>query len=242
MKTGIIVDSVSVAYGKNYGNVFNNLNIRICKGELVAVVGKSGIGKTTLIKLLSGLVQYSGSIKFDEQELKDFSTIDEKNIIGYLPQDVLLLPGSIAENISGLRKPDSEQVVKVAKLVGIHDFILKFPAGYDTQLTGGVQNLSGGERQRIGLARAVYNNPACLFLDEPNSALDHSGELALQHALKYSKEKGTIIVIVTHRRSVLSYADKILDLSDQNPIQLIQREDYIKQFKSKEEFDKKFTF
>ena len=242
MNYGINVESVSVSYNESSPKILDNLGFTVKQGELVAVIGKSGVGKTTLIKLLSGLINYDGSIKFDDKELRSFSPIDSQNLIGYLPQDVLLIPGSIAENISGQRDPDSEQVVRVAKLVGIHEFILKFPTGYDTPLTGGIQNLSGGERQRLGLARAVYNNPACLFLDEPNSALDHSGELALQHALKYSKERGAIIIIVTHRRSVLGYADKILELSPQNPLQLVSKDDFLKKFKSKDDFDKKFTY
>ena len=149
-----------------------------------------------------------------------------------------MIPGSVAENISGLRSPDSQRVVAVAKLAGIHDFILKFPQGYDTNLIGGNQNLSGGERQRLGLARSIYNNPACIFLDEPNSALDHSGELALKNVVTHCKNEGKLVVIVTHRRSVLAYSDKIVDLSDKNKVGLIGRDEYISRFSSKDEFDK----
>ena len=163
--------------------------------------------------------------------------------LGYLPQDVLLLPGSVAENIAGLRDPDSKRVVEVAKLVGIHDFILKFPSGYDTLLAGGHQNLSGGERQRLGLARAIYHEPAGLFLDEPNSALDQSGELALKKVIEQCRNDGMLILLVTHRRSVLSYSDKILELSDEEGrgLKLFSRDEYAGNFTSKDDFDRKFT-
>ena len=153
-----------------------------------------------------------------------------------------MLPGTVAENISGSRKPDSEQVVSVAKLAGIHDVILRFPLGYDSLLTGGYRDISGGERQRIGLARAIYNNPACLFLDEPNSALDNTGEIALKNVINHCKNKGMLVVVVTHRRSVLSYSDNILDLSDGKEAVMFQRDDYLNKFASQKDFDQKFNF
>jgi ABC-type protease/lipase transport system fused ATPase/permease subunit len=132
-------------------------------------------------------------------------------------------------------------VVKVAKIAGIHEFILKFPGGYDSILTGGYQNLSGGERQRLGLARAIYHDPACLLLDEPNSALDPSGELALKNVIDHCRNSGTLTLVVTHRRSVLAYSDKILDLSNPKSIIFTHREEYLKRFNSKEDFDRRFT-
>ena len=105
-------------------------------------------------------------------------------------------------------------------MAGIHDFILKFPRGYDSILAGGYRNISGGERQRIGLARAIYNNPACLLLDEPNSALDNPGEIALKNVINYCKNRGVIVIVVTHRRSVLDYSDNVIDLSDSKGSQM----------------------
>ena len=150
--------------------------------------------------MLSGLVPYSGKVGFDDLQLKEVSGEDAYNLIGYLPQDVLMLPGSIAENISSFREPNSERIIEVSRLAGIHDFILKFPEGYDTFLAG-CQNLSGGERQReLDWPRAIYNNPACLFLDEPNSALDNSGEMALRNVINYCKNEGKLVIVVSHRR------------------------------------------
>ena len=233
---------VNVCYSENGPKVLSNLNLLFESGNVITVVGKSGAGKTTLIKLLSGLVRYEGEVRFDNSELRELSSDDSYNLIGYLPQDVLMLPGSIAENISSFRKPNSDRIIEVAKLAGIHDFILKFPEGYDTGIAGGYQNLSGGERQRIGLARAIYNNPACLFLDEPNSALDNSGEAALRNVINYCKNEGKLIVVVSHRRSVLDYSDKILEFPEDKDIRLSDRDEFLRSFSSKQDFDNKFNY
>lgn len=238
---GIQLKNVAVLYENGEKRVFDDLNIYLEKGQLVSVVGKSGVGKTTFIKLLAGLTHYEGTILFDDNSMEDILSIDTQRFIGYLPQDVLMNPGTVAENIAGLQEPESEQVVKVAKIAGIHEFILKFPGGYDSILTGGYQNLSGGERQRLGLARAIYHDPACLLLDEPNSALDPSGELALKNVIDHCRNSGTLTLVVTHRRSVLAYSDKILDLSNPKSIIFTHREEYLKRFNSKEDFDRRFT-
>ena len=127
-------------------------------------------------------------------------------------------------------------------MVGIHDFILKAPGGYDSVLAGGYQNLSGGERQRIGLARAIYNNPACVFLDEPNSALDHSGELALKNVINHCKSHGKLVIVVSHRRSVLTYSDKVIDFSDPIDLRSLDREKFLTNIGSQKNFDDKFNF
>ena len=241
LSKGIHLKNVAVLYEDGKKRVFDDLNITLEKGKLVSVVGKSGVGKTTFIKLLAGLTQYEGAILFDDISMEEILATNPHRFIGYLPQDVLMNPGSVAENIAGLRELESEQVVKVAKIAGIHEFILKFPGGYDSPLKGGYQNLSGGERQRLGLARAIYHDPACLLLDEPNSALDPSGELALKNVIDNCRNNGTLILVVTHRRSVLGYSDKILDLSNPKSIIFSDREEYLKRFTSKEEFDKRFT-
>ena len=238
---GIQLKNVAVLYENGRKRVFDDLNINLEKGQLVSVVGKSGVGKTTFIKLLAGLTQYDGTILFDDISMEEILYSNPQRFIGYLPQDVLMNPGTVAENIAGLREPESKQVVKVAKIAGIHEFILKFPGGYDSILTGGYQNLSGGERQRLGLARAIYHDPACLLLDEPNSALDPSGELALKNVIDHCRNSGTLILVVTHRRSVLAYSDKILDLSNPKSIIFSNRDEYLKRFNSKEDFDRRFT-
>ena len=238
----LVLTNVCVSYGENEKKVLNNINFELFAGQLTTVVGNSGTGKTTFMKLLSGLVRYEGMVKFDKIELRDVSGEMLYDLIGYLPQDVLMLPGTIAENISNFRTTDSKRVIEVAKLVGIHDFILKAPGGYDSVLAGGYQNLSGGERQRIGLARAIYNNPACVFLDEPNSALDHSGELALKNVINHCKSEGKLVIVVSHRRSVLTYSDKVIDFSDPVNLRPLDREKFLTNIGSQKNFDDKFNF
>jgi ATP-binding cassette subfamily C exporter for protease/lipase len=131
-----------------------------------------------------------------------------------LPQDIQLFSGTVAENIARLEEVDSEKVIEAARLTGAHNMILSFPRGYDTDIGERGMNLSGGQRQRIGLARAFYGEPAFVVLDEPNSNLDDQGEKALILALQSFKQKGKSILVVSHRPSVLSVADKVLVVRD----------------------------
>jgi len=134
--------------------------------------------------------------------------------VGYLPQDVELFEGTVAENIARFGSVDAEKVRSAALSSGIHDLILKMPQGYDTQIGAGGGSLSGGQRQRLGLARALYGDPAFLVLDEPNSNLDESGEMALASAVKDLKARGKTVVLITHRRNIVNLADRLLVLRD----------------------------
>jgi ATP-binding cassette subfamily C protein EexD len=134
--------------------------------------------------------------------------------VGYLPQDIELFDGSISENICRFGKTDSEKIIAAAQLAGVHEMILKLPEGYDTVIGGTGGMLSGGQRQLIGLARAVYDSPRLLVLDEPNSNLDEQGEQTLAQALKRIKSKGCSIVVITHRNSILQVVDNLLILKE----------------------------
>ncbi len=197
-------------------HIVKGVSFGIEPGEVLAIVGPSGSGKTTLAKLLVGAWQPQvGTVRIDNANLADWNKDELGKYIGYLPQDVELFGGTIRENIGRMDKEaDAEEVVRAAQLAGVHDMILQLPKGYDTEIGFDGSTLSGGQRQRIGLARAFFGNPKLLVLDEPNANLDSFGELALSNAISRAKETQITTVIISHRTSILSLADKILAMKD----------------------------
>lgn len=194
--------------------VLRNLSFTIPAGETVAVVGPSAAGKSSLARLLVGVWQpVAGQVRLDGADLRHWDPIQLGNHMGYLPQDVELFSGTIAENISRFNDGDEELVIEAAKLAGVHDMIQGLSGGYNTQIGDGGHALSGGQRQRIGLARALYGNPALVVLDEPNASLDQDGEQALVEAIQKTRSKRRTIVLVTHKANILAVADKILVLN-----------------------------
>jgi ABC-type protease/lipase transport system fused ATPase/permease subunit len=168
-----------------------------------------------LARLLVGVWPcFSGKVRLDGVDIASWDKTEAGPWLGYLPQDVELLEGSIAENIARFAAVDADKVVKAARIAGVHEMILRFPQGYDTKIGPGGGFLSGGQRQRIALARAVYGDPVLVVLDEPNSNLDEAGEAALVKAVMELKAAGSTIVVISHRHSVLSVMDKLLLLRD----------------------------
>jgi ATP-binding cassette, subfamily C, bacterial exporter for protease/lipase len=181
----------------------------------VVVLGPSGSGKSTLARCMVGIwPDVQGEVLLDGEPLSGWTREALGPHIGYLPQDVELFDGTIADNIARMAKPDPAKVIAAARGTGLHDAILRLPKGYDTPIgeAGGV--LSGGQRQRLALARALYGDPALLVLDEPNSNLDDAGELALSQAIQELRRQGRTLVLVTHRLPVLQLADRVLVLRD----------------------------
>jgi ATP-binding cassette subfamily C exporter for protease/lipase len=180
-------------------------------GEVVAVIGPSASGKTTLAKLLVGLwPSISGKVRLDGADVHSWDKAELGPYLGYLPQGVELLDGTLAENIARFGDVDMVQVEAAARLVGLHDLIMSMPQGYNSPIGRDGTMLSGGQRQRVGLARALYAKPVFVVLDEPNSSLDEAGDAALAGAIAALKQLGTTFVVMTHRSSILSVADKIL--------------------------------
>lgn len=195
--------------------ILKNLSFDVAPGTVVAVLGPSGSGKSTLARVMMGIwPQWSGAVLLDGLPIQGWSRLDLGPHLGYLPQDVELFEGSIAENIARLGEVDAAKVIKAARSAGMHEMILRFPKGYDTLIGEAGQLLSGGQRQRIGLARALYGDPALIVLDEPNANLDEAGEAALLRTLRALKAKGQTVFLVTHRQGAVAVADRIMVLSD----------------------------
>ena len=195
--------------------VVSGVSFSLKRGEFLGVVGPSASGKSTLARALLGVWPiYAGKVRLDGADMARWNREQLGPYIGYLPQDIELFDGTIAENICRFRQPDPEQIVDAAKTAGVHEMILRLPKGYDTVIGGAGGMLSGGQRQRIGLARAVYGQPKLLVLDEPNSNLDDKGEKELVDALGRIKTDGCAVIIITHRTMVLQCVDKILVMKE----------------------------
>lgn len=190
------------------------VSFEVAPGEAVGVIGSSGAGKSTLAKAITGVWRPAGGkVRLDGASLDQYDPTVLGKYIGYLPQRVELFDGSIAENISRLEKgADAEKIVAAAKKADAHDLIVRLPEGYDTQVSAHGGRLSGGQIQRIGLARAMYDDPVILVLDEPNSNLDNEGSKALNLAIRNMKQQGRSVLIMAHRPAAIQECDKLLVL------------------------------
>jgi len=191
-----------------------SINFNVEPGQAVGVIGPSGAGKTTLARTLTGVWPPAGGyVRLDGAALDHYGAEVLGRHIGYLPQRVQLFDGTIAENIARLSpQPDDAKVIEAAKKAAAHEMILELPKGYDTQVSAGQIRLSGGQMQRIGLARALYDNPVILVLDEPNSNLDNVGSQALNHAIRSMKADGRSVLIMAHRPAAIQECDTLLVL------------------------------
>ncbi|WP_282607710.1 type I secretion system permease/ATPase [Pelagibius sp. Alg239-R121] len=198
------------------GNVLilSNISFHLNAGEALAVIGPSASGKSTLARLLVGAWPPDhGHVRLDSADLWQWDREQLGHYIGYLPQDVELFNGTVQENISRFsEEADDSSVVAAAMNAGAHEMILGLPDGYNTMVGTGGRLLSGGQRQRIALARALFGDPALVVLDEPNASLDAVGEEALSQTIKRMKERGQTVVVIAHRPSAVTQADKVLVL------------------------------
>ncbi|MCB8839386.1 type I secretion system permease/ATPase [Aurantimonas sp. VKM B-3413] len=185
-------------------------------GESIAIIGPSGAGKSTLLRLMVGaLAPASGTIRLDGADLRQWDRLQLGRHIGYVPQSVDFLPGTVADNIARFDpERDDAEVVAAARQAGIHELILRFPQGYNTPLGRGAFAPSGGQKQLLAVARAFYRNPKLLFFDEPNSNLDQQGDHLLMQAIGQARKRGATVVLVTQRPSLLQVADKVLVMRD----------------------------
>ncbi|MCK0505604.1 type I secretion system permease/ATPase [Aromatoleum anaerobium] len=192
-------------------NVINGVSFQLERGQVLGITGPSGAGKSSLVRLLVGVwAPKSGTVRLDGVAISDWRREEVGPYLGYLPQDIELFPGTVADNIARFGKVDAEQVVDAARRVGAHQMILELPAGYDTIIGPNGANLSGGQRQRIGLARALYGLPALIVLDEPTSNLDAEGEAIVRQALDELRSAGHTVIVIAHRPTLLGGTELLM--------------------------------
>ena len=211
----IAVESATAIPPNSKVPVIKSLSFALDAGEVLGVIGPSGSGKSTLARLLVGVwPAASGKVRLDGADVYLWNKDELGPYIGYLPQDIELFAGTVSENIARFGEINADKVILAAQRAGVHEMILNMPDGYDTMLGESGAGLSGGQKQRIGLARAMYDDPSLIVLDEPNSNLDEVGEQALLNALIDLRKRGKTIVLITHRTSIIGVTTKLLLLQD----------------------------
>jgi len=195
--------------------VVRGVNFQLAAGEALGIVGPSASGKSTLARALLGIwPAAAGKVRLDGADIAAWDRAELGPHVGYLPQDIELFDGTVSENICRFGEQNADKIVAAAQLAGVHELVLRLPEGYDTTIGSSGGALSGGQRQRIGLARAIYDNPQLVVLDEPNSNLDDQGEAELVEALQRIKANGATIIVITHRMMVLRCVDKMLVMKE----------------------------
>lgn len=211
----VLVENVGAVAPQGNKVILEGLNFALAPGEVLGVVGPSASGKSVLARMLVGIWPAAGNcVRLDGADVYKWNKLELGKHLGYLPQDIELFEGTVAENIARFSEVDAEAVVVAAQRAGIHEMILRMAEGYQTRVGEGGSFLSGGQRQRVALARAIYKNPKLIVLDEPNSNLDEVGESALTRTILDLKASGSTVVVVSHRTGAIAAVDKLLVLRD----------------------------
>lgn len=214
-KGAVQIENLTATAPNSQTLILRNINAAFMPGEVIGIIGPSASGKSTLARLLVGIwPAAAGKVRLDGADIHAWNKVELGPYVGYLPQDVELFEGTIAENIARFSDINPDQVVQAAQRAGVHEMILHFPKGYDTPIGQNGSFLSGGQRQRIGLARAIYGNPVFVVLDEPNSNLDDAGEQALVRAVQDLKAHGSTVVVITHRTNIVGVVDRLMVLRE----------------------------
>jgi PrtD family type I secretion system ABC transporter len=211
----LVLQNVGFRRSGDAAPILSGVSFALEPGDALGIIGPTGAGKSTLARLLVGLSEPTvGSIRLDGVEVSTWPRDEFGPFVGYLPQDVELLSGTVAASIGRFGEHNSEEIIAAANLAGTHQLIVSLPEGYETRIGDDGWTLSGGQRQRIALARAVYGQARFIVLDEPNANLDMEGEMALRRALALLKGAGRTVVIISHKPSLLASVDKLLMLRE----------------------------
>jgi ATP-binding cassette subfamily C protein PrsD len=222
----LLVQSLAVMAPGTERIIVSNVSFALEAGSGLALLGASASGKSSLVKALVGVwPACSGVVRLDEAALEQWDRDELGRHVGYLPQDVALFDGTVAENIARFdESAQSEAILEAARIAGAHELILRLPNGYSTRIGEGGTSLSAGQRQRIGLARAIFGNPFLIVLDEPNANLDAEGERALSRAIELLRQRERIVIVVSHRPNALAVLDMAMVLHNGSPIAFGPRE------------------
>jgi PrtD family type I secretion system ABC transporter len=208
------VENVGLRHAEGEAPVLSGITFSIKAGETLGLIGPSGAGKSSLARLLVGISAPSlGSVRLDGAEVSSWPKTELGKYLGYLPQEIELLGGTIAQNICRFGSAEPSDIVAAATLAGAHEMILRLPQGYETMVENGGGNISGGQRQRLGLARALFGDTRLVVLDEPNANLDADGEAALRRVLSVLKARNQTVIVISHKPLLLSAADKLMVLN-----------------------------
>ena len=211
----LTVDGLTFVVPGTTRPLLRGVSFALRPGEVLGIIGPSGAGKSTLARHLVGVLAPTiGTVRLDGAEVGRWARGTLGGHVGYLPQDIELFADTVAANISRFEPGDDEAVIRAARLAGVHELILRLPAGYDTEIGEGGAVLSGGYRQRLALARALYGEPSLIVLDEPSSSLDADGDAALETCIRELKQRGATVVVVSHRPGAIAGADKLLVIHD----------------------------
>jgi ABC-type protease/lipase transport system fused ATPase/permease subunit len=214
-KGDLIVNNVGAALPGSNHLFLKGVSFRLAPGECLGIIGPSGSGKSMLGKIITAIsAPTAGSVQLDGIDISAIRDTGEGRRVGYLPQDIDLFGETIKDIIARLDDADLQKVIEAAKLAGIHETIIRLPQAYDTVVVGGGANLPRGLRQRLGLARAFFDDPHLVVLDEPNSSLDSLGERMLFDAIEWMKAANTTVIIITHRIGILGVTDKLAIMQD----------------------------
>jgi ABC-type protease/lipase transport system fused ATPase/permease subunit len=209
------IENLSYKVEKRKLPILDQINLELPAGLVYGVIGPSGAGKSSLGRAILGILPgVTGKVHLDDILIDEYDREILGAQFGYLPQSIELFSGSVAQNIARMNEIDSEKVINAATIAGVHDLVLHFERGYDTQIGVLGGHLSGGQRQRIALARAIYGMPKLIVLDEPNANLDDVGNLALVNAIQSIKNAGSSVFLITHRPDILKVTDRVIYMNE----------------------------